>query len=1183
MRLLPVLIALVLAAGCSPEPPPPPAAKAAAPQPKPEPPPESAWVAESRRQFERLVTGAPAGGTLVLPFQSPRPAADVAAGDADPVHLSSRMVMAHLVAQRIAAAGATVPDPTVVAIALGEGREFAPGEIARLARLAKATRVVLGTATWRGSFRDGRMHRTLDISVRVMTLAADGDQQAATPRPSGEPLRLASLPISDEEPPELAFAKRLEDVARHLGLAAKGQADASPAPADFPARPLDAAEKPAPNIAERLWHIQLVAGLYPADERRGRLRTSERLLAVAEGLQAGHPDRALLRARALANLERRPAAVAALREGGTTPEEQAFAAFLDGDMRRMQEAVPTIRRPLPRLLAEVDLYTLRVYYDSLQRDDRPAEIERIARLVPAGWQPLVVWYLLERDSWNVRPAFEVKLALDAELPVPGQDAQEILRGRLAVGDQAAAEALAEELPFAHVQALLEQRKADLCCVRAASTPALLDYVLLFRDEAVARSTRRVELTGFNQGLPEQALQLVDQLERTALKGHPALASRRVQLLDQLIQAAGNPAERQRLTAERVQAARLVAAYMPWQGWDTSVAVSRGDVAAPGPLRAYHHALAMEFPPAPPWIWQAAAFVMTIPASKPTAKAGATPDSAAVAEERRQAIVVAHGRQDCEYAVFDVGPCTRLHESLQRFRRAHDAAALEKEIAARFIGSAQRTTALVRYHRSRDDSAAAQSVLAEAMRLAPNQFDAYKASALLALERDDAKAAARIALSYPRFAQERRAFTVGDSNDAYGIGYLLALRGAALEAKPLLGIAAENRDGSGASMLGQYRVAIIEGRFDDAVQWLSIAARRYRQPGTMRQYASFLFARGEPELAWGVFGDERRRTRLFDPWRSAGVGLKMAGADGEALARWMGELEKSGADAGARSHYLPGVVFQVAMLDRSLASADEALTLLYERIFRLPPEQAKARIAQTDRVRSIHESLFDGYRASRNRDFEKLLAVGDPPPPKFQTVMLELPIHWSHGSEALLPYFAIAAAKAGKVERARETYDRNNPKLQTYADHFDVHLAEAVFAALAGDHATAERRLVAARANLPDTRDRFLTPEYEFAEICELLAEETGRAEYAQIGLDWARRFQLFEPWAAWAYAYEAKHSKPGRERTRALALALHLDPRSERIAAIDEKSKAAARAWLKANNPFKPRPADARPMPRQST
>ena len=176
----------------------------------------------------------------------------------------------------------------------------------------------------------------------------------------------------------------------------------------------------------------------------------------------------------------------------------------------------------------------------------------------------------------------------------------------------------------------------------------------------------------------------------------------------------------------------------------------------------------------------------------------------------------------------------------------------------------------------------------------------------------------------------------------------------------------------------------------------------------------------------------------------------------------------------------------------------------------------------------------------------------------------------------LPYHAYAAVKAGQTkafESYLEKWGREQvtaPKFGTAPPFppFDVHLARAVLAAARGEHDGAQKQLLLARGSIAEPGTRPLPPEYVFAEICELLAADSGRRDYLDIAVEWARAYQMFEPWTAWAYAFEAKHGKTDTDRVRALAIAQHLDRNSERIAGLDPKLVSQAKTWLVANKPF---------------
>jgi hypothetical protein len=94
-------------------------------------------------------------------------------------------------------------------------------------------------------------------------------------------------------------------------------------------------------------------------------------------------------------------------------------------------------------------------------------------------------------------------------------------------------------------------------------------------------------------------------------------------------------------------------------------------------------------------------------------------------------------------------------------------------------------------------------------------------------------------------------------------------------------------------------------------------------------------------------------------------------------------------------------------------------------------------------------------------------------------------------------------------------------------------------------------------------------EYQYAEACEWLYDDTGDPRFVAELLEWARRQQTVQPMMAWSYSMEYEYEKPGAERTRALAMTEYLDPASPRIAKASKAERAAAKAWLDEHPPFR--------------
>jgi hypothetical protein len=94
-------------------------------------------------------------------------------------------------------------------------------------------------------------------------------------------------------------------------------------------------------------------------------------------------------------------------------------------------------------------------------------------------------------------------------------------------------------------------------------------------------------------------------------------------------------------------------------------------------------------------------------------------------------------------------------------------------------------------------------------------------------------------------------------------------------------------------------------------------------------------------------------------------------------------------------------------------------------------------------------------------------------------------------------------------------------------------------------------------------------EYQFAEACEWLYQDTGDPRFVAELLDWARKQQAVQPIVAWAYSMEYDYERPGAARTRALAMTEYLDPGSPRITKASQAERAAAKAWLDERPPFR--------------
>jgi hypothetical protein len=102
-------------------------------------------------------------------------------------------------------------------------------------------------------------------------------------------------------------------------------------------------------------------------------------------------------------------------------------------------------------------------------------------------------------------------------------------------------------------------------------------------------------------------------------------------------------------------------------------------------------------------------------------------------------------------------------------------------------------------------------------------------------------------------------------------------------------------------------------------------------------------------------------------------------------------------------------------------------------------------------------------------------------------------------------------------------------------------------------------------------------EYQYAEACEWLYQDTGDTRFVTELLDWVRKQEAVQPVFAWAYSMQYEYERPGAGRTRALAMTEYLDPVSPRIAKASQAERTAAKAWLEEHPPFRVERKEALP------
>lgn len=1144
----------------------------------------SAWQEKERKAYaDALALAAPR--VVVVPPVVPE--------GAEGIDVTARITMGRLLARELEGEVGDIPDPGLVFRMLGEPRSMTVAEIHRRLHGVNPEWLVTGTAQQDGP---GKMRVTWSkIASRIPGSAE------VPPAARAE----AAIGFGSDSPPELQFAPHAAAAAQALGYAAASKAlpirgrGALALPED-PARGIPADEGTLAGV----WMQQLLGALhvpYLHAFPRPQERAYERALAMLIALPKDAPDRAVLLARALAKLDRRAAALKVLAEGTGTPEEKALAAYLNSDLPALAAAVEQVKRPAARLVSQLELAALRFHFRRLSQGELKPLVASLSASIPRAWQPVVSAYVLGLDLWSLPSPANLKLVLDRSFPLAGYSAEDVVRGKIALGTgvyDAKTQAALDLSPLVHAQKWREANLPELCC-RGGAGEALAygpaNFLDLLEADADRLAMARLEFLAEVQGRPEQALQLAMHYDEVLFAGeHPGVVHQRLMALGPQVGRVP-PNQRGRIALEAFEHARKILTWETVQGPPSLHASQvRHSFAAYFMASQGRPQGAMRLPPP---VALHGDVPMRVYWAHAVGRDSAGPDGFAMEASRTA----------CENSVLHFQACGDYLDKLKSAGRRQDIdGAIAALVEPRFKGHPERFELLASRKEEAGDLDGAKALLTEATRIPGAPAQSYSLLGGLLQAQGRFAEASKVYLSYPGL-KETKMNVVAMSNYAGGAGLALARRGAPKDARPLLEIAAGNRDGSASSLRAAAQLDLSAGRYREGLALLQRLYQRYEQPGAAAAVIELLLATGDRDNAWSALAQVVPVADTFPPYRAAMLGLRMGAVDEDALLNWRLETLQASSATGIPGNMNPTAgsladtaLFQASVMDREIATLDKVFRVEKWGVSHREPAQPSPRLApaapNAQRMAVSHPvGLFmKGYAAFRKADHA--LAVQEWAELAKQYDYKAIPpatVGYDQGSFwAGMPYYAYALTKAGKIQEAKALPARLTPEgrpagsppafpgaAQFVMPAFDRKLVEGVVAALSGEHAIAQQLLRSAQGSMPEAEARMVPPEYAFVEILDRLSADTGEAGYRDMALAYAKAYQEYSPWSAWAYAYEAVNAPDGPRRTRAVGLALKFDPKSARLAKLDRKTLDAGRAWLRTSDPFAPK--KARP-PKQS-
>lgn len=1101
--------------------------------PKSYPRPISEWKTTEKEIYQKLLAGGHFD-VLVVPFQVQDFALD----------RPTRSLMTAELALAMSKAGkAQIPDPYLVSRALGDGdRRLEPSEIYSLADKIGAKKIVWGYVG-----HDRRHHMSLIIQTQERPKG--GTLNAQTPFTTAD---FEPLAFSDAHPPIETFNSVLPEILKKIGVSNATSAGSVAISrfdeTELPASPLDMVSNKR-DPARDAYYFQLLAYLTPSGADRTMERFAEKSLLAMSDMSPNSPDYRALKARAFYLLGLRPAALKVL-ENPATVEEKELIAVLNGNLPDVETLGSQVKPGIRRLLARLDANILGHQYGTSDQS-QAAAVESASKLPGKIWPFLAARAYADLDSWSQFDNIHLKQLLDLEFPIKGYTAEGMMRGAAALGDPGKIRTLTDLSVVNHTYKLLDSDAARWCCQTTLGHPAAVDYLNLLEAIGDDNLMRRATFLAHTQGLPEQALDFLNRIE-SVYKGNPQFA---VYLAFVQIKKAGSAegAEKEGLL-KSAYANAFNALY--WEQGQTGTSAYAWDLipsTGQQTYGSYDNFYASDYP---------------YRAYYSTWEHGG-----------RVEYIIPNTLAALNNSTANLRPLNDLYNNWYG-NNAQKSDELFKKIEGRFIGNPALSQMRAAHSNKKGDEKSEEKYYREGIRYQPDTWASYDYLGSLLIKQGRLGEATELYMSYPPFKAGSKENPVGIANSAFSAGSRFYWLGETALAVPFYQIADRQQSGSSAEMKGQLRLKLIDGDYLGALTGYLALINRYNDKYAYADYLGMLHAMGASKEAWDAFNLLVNQIDGPEIWQTALTGHRKENKSEAEIATWVKQQE--GHDIGRAGNQAAKYLLRAGVTDRiptqKLAAALKEVELpLYgysgmviqpsangksneildpNRDGVLLPLNTTFKPAPNIRVKSYLVYFVESYRDIRTGNHRQAMAS-----------LREAASLYGFSNDRtsfMLPYYAFAAAKTGNaaaIENIIGSY--GTPK-----KGFDYYLARAVISGIGGKTDESVQQLKNALYRRPFTEERPLYIEYQYAEICEWLYEATGKSQYKEMALDWAKKHQKIQPWFAWAYAMEAALSNNKSDRAHAIAMAAYLDPQSEMLSRIQKQERDASIKAFKGPNPF---------------
>jgi tetratricopeptide (TPR) repeat protein len=1101
--------------------------------------PQSEWL-NNEKSFYAKILSASKYDILVVPFQLRGYAFNRATRAAMTAELTDAIARA---------SGARLPDSFLVAKMLGEGqRTLRLDEIFQAANALGAKRIVVGHV---GHDRNGKFTIAITLLDRKEATTA-----SSSPFANSFEKDFANIAFDDDHPPIEAYEKLLPEMLLSMGYPASKSGKGNPAVSldidKLPSTPKELLTK-NPNPVRDAYTYFLFSALTPEYIESTKEGFAAKALLSVTMLPSSSPEYRVLRARAYLGIGHRPAAIRIL---GTpqTDEEKELLALLNGNLPEVRAIADKQKNPLIKLLMKLDENAIVADYGL---HERAAALETVKSLNLPGkiWPYLAMRKLTDHDWWSQFDNLPLKQILDSELPVANFTLENVLSGARVVNDVDKASAATNFLVNEHVKKYVEANSSKTCCVHSQFRVTDFDYLELLAAVGHDNLVRRINFINRVQGRHAAAIEFANTID-TVYRGYPYYALKRAEA-EQALSTSTSGVTGEGLERKARENA-LNALY--WEQAQSGIANEAMHTISV--LDKYDH-VSIGNP-----------YVSDIPFLP-----GYSPWEFSLQATTKNGLAGILNATSEFYSV------SLLVDSSIVQRDATVVESVARELEGRFIGCPEKNELLAELKVADGSTEAAMELYRENIKQSPSHSNSYLRLGILLYESGKPNEASKVFLSFPGFKTNGESNRVAVANSAYEMGSYFVQSGDLDLVKPLFELSSDQKTGARSELSAALKLNLFEGDLDAAVPAMLEAAQRYSDPARFRDYFAALHAMEYSKEAWAGFDAVVGAIDRPEIWESALVGHHRSGSTETQVAAWANQLQYK--NAGLVVSYAAEYVARFATTDRTpskeLASTIVSLdrpvwrmessgetvrpvangsaeTILGPQVERKSEAALSSGIFKNGKKQPVKSDLayfVQGYRHIKLKEYSQAKLAFDEAAGFYDMT--------GKRSSYMLPYYAIAAAKAGDVASINKILDR----FPVAKQRFDYQLAKAALSSIGGKSANAMQSLTLARYRRPDTYERPLLTNYTFADICEMLFDLTGNTQIRDVAVDWVKARQQIEPWHSWTYAIEAALTTDPVARQRAIAMTYYLDPKSERLSRFKKSEIDAAVAASAGKNIFK--------------